>query len=197
MIVAMGLFDGISTVKTNVPAADHIETAKAGMEVAERQLEARAAFQPILTPQGVELLRRAREQRPLDEAAKAAFLEALQEVPSEHRAALSAGVTILEARKAKREDGAFAEAWDSALHLAVGYAEEEAFRRAVRGVPKGIYYQGMKVDTENQYSDQLLGRILEANEPRYERKSQVKADVTANVNWLELVRAVRDPENSK
>lgn len=186
----MGLFDGVPKKVAETPRATAAQTAISGMEVAERQLENAAAWQPILTPGGAELLRRARESRPLDDRAKAAFLEALASLPNEHRAALAAGVTMPEARKAKREDPAFAEAWDMAIHLAAGYAEAEAWRRGVEGVTQGVYHQGIKIDTKQEYSDSLLTRILESNVPRYERRSHVETTGQINLNWLDLVKAV-------
>lgn len=187
--------------KTSEPqAVDHIEVAKQGIAVAERRLEREAAFQPIApesTLGGAQLLSLARQCPPMDDRRKAIFLEALAQVPDEHLAALSAGVTIIVARAEKRTDQAFAAAWEMAANLAVGFAEKEAFRRAVEGVTKRIYHQGNPVGTEQVYSDSLMARILEAGNPRYERKSQVKADVTANFNWGDLVNAMRSTGNSE
>lgn len=191
----MGLFDRIKEHASQEipPAPDYIAAAKVGMEVASAELEIKAMLrEPENTPPGVKLLRLARENREMEEQEKAVFLQKLMEVPNEHRAALAAGVTILQARKAKREDPGFATACEMAKNMAVGFAEEEAFRRAVEGVPKQVWHQGIPVGTEQVYSDSLMGRILEANDPRYERKSQVKADVAVNMNWFELVQALAE-----
>lgn len=48
--------------------------------------------------------------------------------------------------------------------------ESEAIRRAVTGVEKGVYYKGEKVDTEIQYSDTLLAKLLEARVSAYNKK---------------------------
>ncbi len=191
----MGLFDNIpkadvleadSQNASEFVAPDRIAATKEGMRIASAGLDLRASGDH--TPPGVKLLRLARENRPMDDSSKAVFLEKLAEVPNEHRAALAAGVTILEVRRAKKEDIEFATACEMAKNLAVGFAEEEAFRRAVEGVPKQVWHQGIPVGTEQVYSDQLMGRILEANEERYERKSQVKGEIGVNMNWFELVQ---------
>jgi hypothetical protein len=43
--------------------------------------------------------------------------------------------------------------------------EDEATRRAVDGVEKGIYYQGARVDTETVYSDTLIQFLLKGGRP--------------------------------
>lgn len=193
----MGLFDVIQKVGVvEIPQTDSgAAAAVQGIELAERRLEAAAALpgpsQMQKTSPGVELLRLARENPPFTDEAKARYLEALCEVPHEHRAALAAGVTILQVREAKKKDPQFAAAAEMAKNLAVGMAEEEAFRRAIQGVPKTIFYQGIPVGSEQEYSDALMSRILESNDPRYERKSNLKGELNTNFNWFELVQALQ------
>lgn len=194
----MGLFDKV-VAKEPAPTldVDQVQVAKHGIQVAERQLEREAAFQPIVpetTPGGAQLLLLARSSPRLDDARMAVFLDALSQVPDEHLAALAAGVTIIEARRAKRDDQAFATAWEMAASAAVGFAEKEAFRRAIHGVSKPILYQGAPTGfSEVTYSDQLMGKILAANNPRYESRSNIKAEVNANVNWQSLMEAMQKP----
>jgi len=53
--------------------------------------------------------------------------------------------------------------------------EDEATRRAVDGVEKGIYYQGARVDTETVYSDGLIQFLLRGGRPeRYRDHSLVE-----------------------
>ena len=49
--------------------------------------------------------------------------------------------------------------------------EDEAIRRAVVGIEKGVYYEGEKVDTEIEYSDALLAKILSARNRTYRNTS--------------------------
>lgn len=198
----MGLFDRIKTADTTaVPIqVDRISVAIEGIKLAENQLAAQAAFPPAdveNTPPGVFLLRLARNSPSMDENRKALFLEAMMELPNEHVAALRAGVTVIEARRAKREDPQFAGAVEHAAALATGAAEGEAWRRAVKGVEKQVWFQGAPVGTEQIYSDTLLTKVLAANEPRYEPKSHVTADVNTNVNWFELVNAMKAAKEDK
>lgn len=73
------------------------------------------------------------------------------------------------ARVSKREVAAaydfypdFAAAVDDALEQWADTLEAEAYRRAVKGIDKGIYHQGKLVNTELQYSDTLLSQMLKA-----------------------------------
>jgi hypothetical protein len=57
--------------------------------------------------------------------------------------------------------------------------EDEAVRRAVHGVKRPMFYQGkpIKIDGEivyeHEYSDRLLERLLEANNPqKFKRRSE-------------------------
>lgn len=56
----------------------------------------------------------------------------------------------------------------------VGYMglESEARRRAVDGVEEDVYYKGVVVGKTTKYSDGLLGKLLEANVPKYSKKEQ-------------------------
>lgn len=77
----------------------------------------------------------------------------------------------------KREDPAFAAAWDEAEAIYVELLEAEADRRAVEGTVKTIYYQGIPVGQERQYSDTLLMFRLKALRPdKYRENSTVKHD---------------------
>ncbi len=72
-------------------------------------------------------------------------------------------------------DPKFAEAWEVAREAAADVLEAEAFRRAVTGTNKGVYHQGVLVNTEKQYSDRLLELLLKANRPdKYRDHSSVE-----------------------
>lgn len=60
--------------------------------------------------------------------------------------------------------------------------EDEALRRAVQGVEKGIYYQGTLVDKTREYSDTLLERLLKARRPD---KYKDRAEHSIEKNTLE------------
>lgn len=68
-----------------------------------------------------------------------------------------------------KEDKVAAEAIEEARRVGYAGLESEAIRRAVQGVEKGVYFKGEKVDTEIQYSDQLLGKLLEAKVTEFKK----------------------------
>jgi hypothetical protein len=192
----MGLFDDI-LVDPVEPNVDRIDIAKQGIALQTKTLQRIAALPaPGKTPRGVDLLLRCTNPPEFTPERMAAFLEAYAEVPSEHRAAWRAGVTVLQVRQARRDDAGFAQACDLAQGLASGLAEEEAWRRAIQGCDTPILYQGAPTGfVKTEYSDVLMARILEAHDPKYEKKSNVKVDANVNMNWLELVQAMNSPRN--
>lgn len=109
-------------------------------------------------------------------------------------AARSAGVPVNRIRALERKDAAFADA------LAEAWREfsdtiliPEARRRAVDGVPRGVYFQGkLSVDprsgepvVENHYSDGVLLRLLEVFDHRF-RPHSVQQVTQKNVSAADL-----------
>lgn len=76
----------------------------------------------------------------------------------------------------------FAKAWDDAIEEAVDALEAEARRRAVQGVPEGVYYEGVKVDTQQRYSDRMLEILLKAHRPdKFRENVKVEHEIGANL----------------
>lgn len=119
------------------------------------------------------------------------YLEQLSRVPNEALAALKAGVLPSQVKAHAERDERFAQACVAAKMVASGFAEAEAWRRAIDGVDVPVYYQGAKIDTKTEYSDQLLVKVLEANEPRYERKTKIDGDLNVNHSWLDMLRLAK------
>lgn len=101
------------------------------------------------------------------------YIDALRETGLEGRARTEARVprSLVETRY--RNDPEFQDAVDDALDKWADKLEAEAFRRGVEGIDKGVYYQGEKVDTEKQYSDSLLSRMLEARRKGYGKEVKI------------------------
>lgn len=109
-------------------------------------------------------------QKPYDW--KALFLASLAEVPVVVHACKAAGVNRGTAWRAREADPEFAQAWDAALEEGVDRAEQEAFRRAVVGYERPVWYKGELVGTETVHSDALLALILKG------RRKKVYAERT-------------------
>lgn len=118
-------------------------------------------------------------QKPYDW--KALFLAALAEVPVVVHACKAAGVNRVTAWRAREADPEFAKAWDEALEEGIDRAEQEAFRRAVVGYEKPVWYKGELVGTETVHSDALLALILKGRRKAVyaERKELTGADGAA------------------
>lgn len=81
-----------------------------------------------------------------------------------------------------KNDAVFARVFKEEVRpMVVSLLEDEAYRRAVKGINKGVYYRGEKVAVEKEYSDSLLALLLRANAPdKYKQvvDSTVKNDIT-------------------
>ena len=72
----------------------------------------------------------------------------------------------------------FAERWEEAVETATDALEQEAWRRAVKGVRKPTgWYQGKPGGHVQEYSDTLLVLLLKANRPKKYREN---VDITSD-----------------
>ncbi|MFB6453730.1 hypothetical protein ACE38W_00540 [Chitinophaga sp. Hz27] len=71
----------------------------------------------------------------------------------------------------------FLTSFENSRIMAIGGLEDEAHRRAVTGLKKGIYYKGERIAWETEYSDTLLIVLLKAHAPeRY--KDRTSAEIS-------------------
>ena len=70
----------------------------------------------------------------------------------------------------------FAAAVEEAKATAAERLEGEAYRRAVLGVEEPVFFEGRRVDTVRKYSDNLLSKLLEANDPRYSSRLKLTGE---------------------
>lgn len=103
---------------------------------------------------------------------KPTFLAALRELPVVAHACKAVGIERSTAYRARESDPAFATAWDEAMEEGIDRAEQEAFRRAVMGYERPVWYKGEVVGTETVHSDALLALILKG------RRKKVYAERT-------------------
>lgn len=101
------------------------------------------------------------------------FLRELRETGLERTAAAAAGTTLKQVRGLAETNEEFKYALEDALERATDVLELEARRRAVDGVEKGVYYQGVRMDTEVVYSDALLTTLLKAKRAAFADKTHV------------------------
>lgn len=75
----------------------------------------------------------------------------------------------------RARDAEFKTKWDEAVELGTCALEDEAVRRAHRGVDKPVFYQGKRCGTVREYSDTLLIFMLKARRPeKYRDNSSVE-----------------------
>lgn len=122
------------------------------------------------------------------------FLEKVLEGAAHAECAAHAGIGETTAYEWRRDDPKFAEAWAEAQKIGDAKRLEtyraEAERRAIKGIPKGIYHLGRQVAVEQQYSDVLLMFLTKKMDPSYRENSQI--DVNLNVNIAAELKKARE-----
>ena len=93
------------------------------------------------------------------------FLDKLRETANVSAAARAAGKSRSSAYQLRQQDEAFRAAWDEALEEALDMLEAELWRRALKGVPRPVYYGGKCCGVIRSYSDQLGMFLLKAHRP--------------------------------
>lgn len=123
-----------------------------------------------------------RRYKPLTPQLKNRIIKAVEET-GDWKAAISRfNVTKTAFHAALKRDLRLAERIEIAENVYLDSLENEARRRAVNGVEKGVYFQGERVGTEKEYSDRLLDKLLTAaDKEKYSQQRNVKQETTVNV----------------
>ena len=125
------------------------------------------------------------------------FLKALAETGIVRTAAEIAGTSRTRVYELRKQDTAFASAWEEAEEQAADALEAEAWRRAVLGVQEPLVSSGKVVrDDDGQpiairrYSDTLMIALLKARRPeRFKDRAVVEHDITDSLaDRLEAAR---------
>ena len=90
------------------------------------------------------------------------FIDLLREWGVISKAAEGAKVNRRTAYERRAGNAEFARQWDDALQDFADSLEAEAIRRARDGIIKGVYHQGVLMNSEVQYSDTLMAQLLKA-----------------------------------
>lgn len=87
-------------------------------------------------------------------------------------------------------------AWEEAEIIATGLLEDEAYRRAVLGVSKPVYYQGVECGQVQEYSDALMALKLRGHLPKKYRENihqEISADENLSALLDKIVKAKSAP----
>ena len=88
---------------------------------------------------------------------------------------------------------AFKQEVDDAIGEYQATLQMEIHRRAVEGIDKGIYHNGMQIATEKVYSDSLLAKMVDTHLPEYKETKQKESHRGNMVN----VQIIKDFHNYK
>ena len=114
---------------------------------------------------------------------RARFLKGLRSGLSIAAAADLAGVARRTVYYRRERDDGFATDWDAAIEDGTDRLEDEAYRRALEGIEKPVFYQGKPIGRIRDYSDSLLIFMLKArrgdkfrDQSRNDRKDAINVD---------------------
>jgi hypothetical protein len=96
---------------------------------------------------------------------KRAFLSTYAKIGIIGIAAAAAGIDRRTHSNWQKNDEAFASAFETAREMACDRMEQEAWRRAMQGTEKPVFYKGDECGRIREYSDTLLIFMLKANRP--------------------------------
>ncbi|HMM74967.1 MAG TPA: hypothetical protein PJ986_04610 [Gammaproteobacteria bacterium] len=120
--------------------------------------------------------------RKLTAAERAAFLEALARGHTVLAAAKIIGHGRSTLYDLRRTDAEFAKAWEGACADSAELLEEVAFQRAVEGVERKLFYQGVEVGVVREYNDNLLVQLLRVRAPaRWGNRLKVDASLEVDI----------------
>jgi hypothetical protein len=91
------------------------------------------------------------------------------------------------------EDEAYQLCFNDADQEAIERLEAEARRRAVQGVSKPVFYQGMECGVVQEYSDTLLMFLLKGAKPQKYRDN-VAVDANISVTFEQLLKKALESE---
>lgn len=99
------------------------------------------------------------------------------------------GVSLGFIKQWMKDDDEFKSFIEEARSVGAEVLYSEAIRRAVTGIDKGIYYKGLKVDTETIYSDALLTQLMKAKLPDFKTTDSNSTNVAVSVDVNLMPRA--------
>lgn len=92
-----------------------------------------------------------------------------------------------------KSDPQYAAAFAEAYAQCGDVLEDEAWRRAVDGVPKGIYRKGFLVGTEQEFSDTMLIFKLKGHKPE-KYKDRIQQEHNVQVDLKDIIAAAKAPK---
>jgi len=133
------------------------------------------------------------------------FLDALAYNGNPFAACRISGLSRRRVARLRDEDAEFAAAYDEAMDDAADRLEEEAWRRALEGVPQPVMKGGQvvldpdtgKAMTIRRYSDALLVMLLRGNKPdKFLRRTGAPTAAADQDNILREIAADDDPRRA-
>lgn len=114
-----------------------------------------------------------------DRQLKLKFLREYMKTLDRAQALKACDICLATFKRHLKEDEKFANDFEEIKENMLAEAESALFNRGVRGYKKDVFFQGVKTDEETVYSDKLLLKFLEANDPnKYGNKQTISHEGT-------------------
>lgn len=107
---------------------------------------------------------------------RSAYLKVLSQTGNRQLACEACNIKPRFIKDLEARDEDFAAEVAEAKEQAKERLEGEAYRRAVIGVEEPVFQGGIRVGTVRKYSDGLLGKLLEANDPRFSSRVRMTGE---------------------
>ena len=122
------------------------------------------------------------------------FLAAYVECFDTTASADASGVSIGTVRAHWMNDGPFRTCYNDAQEQIKERIGGEIYRRAVKGVEKGVWHQGKLVGMETQYSDRLLEMLAKRVDPAWSDRQQAAKIGVGSESSAAIRRILANPE---
>jgi hypothetical protein len=116
------------------------------------------------------------------------FFKTILECGNVAMACAKAGVSRRLVYNIRDKDPEFKAMWQECIEVGLDRLEQEAFRRGYTGVDKPIHFQGRRVDTVKEYSDQMLQILLKAHIPRYRAVDTIVPAAVGNFQVIDVTK---------
>ncbi|HKA18802.1 MAG TPA: terminase [Blastocatellia bacterium] len=121
-----------------------------------------------------------RRKVPFDRDQRCAFLALLRRGCTVSYAIQTLGLARRAPYTHREKSRKFAQQWAEAIEAGTDFLEDEARRRAVDGVTKPVFYQGLECGSVQEYSDGLLQFLLKGRRPEKFRDN-INLDVSCAI----------------
>lgn len=123
----------------------------------------------------------------VDEGMKKRFIQEYGATLSIPRACKNLGLHPEQVYRERRADSDFDKAIKKQKSYNIDTLKSEAVRRGYEGVDRAVYHKGVVVGYEKEYSDRMLVRLIEANDPNWRMRGNQPLNVSGDKVQVNII----------